>query len=71
MADEIDATDEREQFKLDTAIAEIRKKAEIKIEGDGTCLECRAAVKPVKIGEKFITGRWCSVECRNATERNK
>lgn len=70
MSDEAGITDEREQYRLDATIANIRKRAEINIQGDGTCIECGAMVRPVKVGDKMITGRWCSVYCRDATERN-
>jgi co-chaperonin GroES (HSP10) len=71
MADFIDETEEREQFKLDATIANIRKKAEVSIQGDGSCLECESPVRPVKVGDKVITPRWCSTECRDRWEINQ
>ena len=64
MADDIDATDIRQQHILDTTIKNISAAAaKIDIVGTGDCVVCGHVVEAVVCNGKPVIGRWCSPEC--------
>jgi hypothetical protein len=68
MADDIDATDIRQQQMLDAQINNARQGSQVNIHGSGICLVCDNSVDPVEVCGKIIVGRFCSVECRDRYE---
>jgi hypothetical protein len=69
MADEVDATDLRQEVLLAASISHISEAArKLDIHGDGNCIVCGNEVSPMAIGGKIVTGRWCSTECRDRTD---
>ena len=68
MADELDATDIRQQHSLDVAIKNICDAAKIDIVGSGECVVCGNEVEAVVCNGKQVIGRWCSVECRDRSD---
>lgn len=65
MADDIDATDIRQQHLLDAQINNARQASHFDINGSGVCLVCDNPVLPIVCAGKTIVGRFCSVECRD------
>ncbi len=68
MADDIDATDIRQQHFLDVSIKNICAAAKIDIVGSGACVVCGNEVEAVVCNGKPVIGRWCSVECRDRSD---
>lgn len=69
MSDEVDATDLRQAVLLDASVAKISEAARsLDIYGSGDCLVCGNEVTPVTVSGKLVTGRWCSVECRDRND---
>lgn len=66
MSDDADKADITQGKILSSNIENIRKAANVKIEGAGLCLSCGNEVEPVKLSSgKMITGRWCDALCRD------
>jgi len=68
MADELDATDIRQQHVLDVAIKNICDAAKVSIVGTGECVVCGNEVEAVVCNGKQVIGRWCSSECRDRSD---
>jgi hypothetical protein len=66
--DQLDHAQEISQFMLDADLANIRQRAQIQIQGSGTCQVCANEVEAVECCGKLIIGRFCSTECRDRAD---
>ncbi len=68
--DDADWASHFQQSMIDAKIKTSNNLAgQVKIEGDGVCIECDSAVAPVEFNGKRIAGRFCSTECRDAHDK--
>ena len=71
MSDDADKADITQGKILSSNIENIRKAANVKIEGEGLCLSCGNKVEPIELSDgRFIIGRWCDTLCRDRNGSN-
>ena len=71
MSDDADKSDITQGKILSSNIENIRKAANVKIEGAGMCLSCGNEVEPIELSNgKTIVGRWCDALCRDRDGSN-